>query len=142
MPKGTTFENDVLKLFLQATAITNLAADGGSPITSVYVALHTADPAAGNQNTSEAAYTSYNRQAVTRNAAGWTVTGNNAVNNAAINFNACTGSSSNCTHVSIGMNALGTGGKILYCGALNAALNVSTGITPSFGAGNLQVTET
>lgn len=142
MPKGTTFENDILKLIFQATAIANLAQDGSSPITNIYAALHTADPSAGNQLTNEASYSGYARVAVARNAAGFTVTGNNCVNAGAINFPACNGAnSSNCTHVSLGMNA-SAASKVLYSGSLNNALNVSNGITPSFGASNLTVTET
>lgn len=46
---------------------------GSSTAGSLYVALHTADPSAGNQNTSEATYTSYARVAVARSGAGWSV---------------------------------------------------------------------
>lgn len=142
MAKGTTFQNDLLKLIFQATAIANLAADGASPITSLYVSLHTADPSAGNQNTSEAAYNAYNRVAVSRNAAGWTVTGNNCVNAGAITFPACTGGSANVTYVAIGKNNGGIAGNVYYAGALNAQLNISNGITPQFNASNLTVSET
>jgi hypothetical protein len=142
MGKGTTFDNDLLKLIFQATAIANLADNGTTPITNLVVALHTGDPSAGNQNTSEAAYTGYNRVAVSRNSAGWTVTAANAVNAGAITFPACNGATnSTITYASIGKNAFGTGGEIYYSGALNNSMLISIGITPSFGAGNLTVTE-
>ncbi len=142
MGKGTTFDDDLLKLIFQGTAIANVADNANSsPITSLFVALHTADPSAGNQNTSEVAYTGYNRVAVSRNNAGWTVTGANAVNANAVTFGACTGGNNTAAFVSIGKNNTGTGGEIYYAGALTANLAISNGITPQFGANNLAVTE-
>ncbi len=45
MSKGNTFENDLLKLIFNATAIANIADNAGSsPLTNLYVSLHTADP--------------------------------------------------------------------------------------------------
>ena len=68
-----------------AAGLQNSAAAG-----SLYVSLHTADPGeAGEQTTSETAYTNYARVAVARSAAGWTVAGNNASNAAAVAFPAC-----------------------------------------------------
>jgi len=141
MPKGTTFDNDLLKGIFQATNIANLLDNAASPITSLFVALHTADPSAGNQNTSEVAYTGYNRAGVSRNAAGWTVTAANVVNAGAITFPACAGGSSTAAFVSVGKNNTGVAGEIYYSGALTANLSISNGITPSFAANNLTVTE-
>jgi hypothetical protein len=143
MPKGTTFDNDLLKLIFQATAIANVADNAASgPLTNLYVALHTGDPSAGNQNTSESLYSGYARVAVSRNSSGWTVTGANAVNAGAITFPACNGgTNSTVTHASIGKNASGVAGEVYYSGALNNSLAISNGITPSFGASNLTVTE-
>lgn len=62
MSKGNTFENDLLQLIFNAVAIANLAQNGVSPITNIEVSLHTADPGeAGDQTTSETAYTGYAR---------------------------------------------------------------------------------
>jgi hypothetical protein len=142
MAKGTTFDNDLLKLIFQGTAIANLADNAAaSPITNLYVALHTADPSAGNQNTSEIVYTGYARVAVARNGTGWTVTGASAVNAGAVTFPACSGGSNTAAYVSIGKNATGVAGEIYYSGALNSNLAISNGITPQFGAGNLNTTE-
>lgn len=142
MGKGVTFDNDLVKLIFQATAIANLADNAAStPITNLFVALHTADPSAGNQNTSEIAYTGYNRVAVARNSTGWTVTGANATNANATTFPACTGGSATAAFASIGKNNTGTGGEIYYSGALNSNLSISNGITPQFAAANLTVTE-
>lgn len=82
MSKGNTFENDLAKLIFNATAIANIADNAASsPLTSLYVSLHTGDPGeAGDQTTSEATYTSYARVAVARSGSGWTVTANEAEN--------------------------------------------------------------
>lgn len=142
MSKGNTYENDILALIFNATAIANIADNAASsPLTSLYVALHTGDPGeGGDQTTSEAAYTSYARVAVVRSGSGWTVSGNAVSNAAAINFPAATGGSATCTYFSVGTAASGTG-KILYSGALSASLAVSSGITPSFAIGELDITE-
>ena len=106
---------------------------------SFYVSLHTADPGeTGTQTTSEATYTSYARVAVARSGAGWTVSGNNVSNAAAINFPAATGGTNTITHFGIGSDSSGTG-NLFFKGALSASLSVSSGITPSFAIGDLDV---
>ena len=61
MAFGSTFENDLVKLIFNGTAIANIADNtASSPLTSLYVSLHTADPGeAGDQTTSEATYVTY-----------------------------------------------------------------------------------
>lgn len=142
MSKGNTFENDLLKLIFNATPIANIGDNAASaPLTNLYVALHTADPGeGGDQTTSEATYTSYARVAVARSGSGWTVSGNAVENAAAIAFPAATGGTNTITHFSVGTASSGAG-KILYKGALSASLAVSAGITPQFAAGALDVTE-
>lgn len=140
MSLGNTFENDLMKLIFNATAIANIADNASaSPLTSYYISLHTGDPGeAGDQTTSEATYTSYARVAVNRNSGGWTVTNNQAVNAATVTFPACTGGSNTLTYFAIGTASSSTG-KILLSGALNSSLAVSNGITPQFAAGALTV---
>lgn len=142
MSKGNTFENELLALIFNATAIADLAEnDATSPLTQLWVALHTADPGeAGAQNVNEATYTGYARVAVNRNSGGWTVSANNVSNTGAITFGACTAGTNAITHFSVGVAVSGAT-KILYSGALTATLNVSAGITPSFAAGELDVNE-
>lgn len=145
--KGDTFEQDVLKLIFQATAIANIADNAASsPLTNLYVALHTADPLeAGDQTASEATYTGYARVAVARTSGGWTVAGvgaggSTAKNAATITFGACTAGSSTVTYFSVGVAASGAS-KMLYAGALTASLAITNGITPSFAANALTVSE-
>lgn len=123
MSKGNTFENEVLALIFNATAIADLAEnDATSPLTQLHVALHTADPGeAGAQNASEANYTGYARVAVNRNSGGWTVSGNNVSNAGAVTFGACTAGSNTITHFSVGVASSGAT-KILYKGVLGSVL--------------------
>lgn len=131
MSKGDTWENDLLKLAFNATAIANIADNAASsPLTSLYVSLHTADPGeSGNQTTSETAYTSYARVAVARTSGGWTVTANSVSPVATISFPACTGSTSTITHFAVGTATSGTG-KLLWSGTVTPNMSVSTGVTP------------
>ncbi len=129
--KSDTFENDWLKLIFQAAAIANLADNAAaSPLTNLYIALHTADPTdAGVQNANEATYTGYARVAVARTAGGWTVTGNSVSPAAAISFGACTAGTNTITHWSVGVANSGAT-KILYAGTVTPNISVSAGVTP------------
>jgi hypothetical protein len=141
MSLGNTFENDLAKLIFQATAIANIADNAASsPLTNLYVGLHTSDPGeAGDQTTNETTYTGYARVAVARTSGGWTVSANAISNAAAVTFGACTSGTPTITHVSVGTASSGAG-KILGSGALSASLAVSPGITPSFATGELDIT--
>lgn len=108
-----------------------------------YISLHTADPGeTGDQTTSEATYTAYARKSVARGAAEWTVAGSDPTtvdNDNAITFIECSGGSNSITYVGIGTDASGAG-NLLWSGILDNARTVETGITPSFAAGELNVT--
>lgn len=131
MSKSNTFENDWLKLVFNGTAIANIADNAAaSPLTSLYVSLHTADPGeAGSQTTSECAYTSYARVAVARSGAGWTVTNNSVSPAADITFPAATGGSETATYMGVGTASSGAG-KLLYSGAISPTIAISSGVTP------------
>lgn len=132
MSKGNVFENDLLRLIFNATAIANIADNAASsPLTNLFVSLHTADPGeAGDQTTSEAAYTSYARVAVARTAGGFTVTNNSVSPAANVSFPTCTGGSATATHFAIGTATSGSG-KILYKGIITPNIVISSGVTPS-----------
>ena len=131
MSKSDTFENDLLKLIFNATAIANLADNAASsPLTSLYVALHTSDPGeGGTQATNEATYTSYARVAVVRTSSGWTVSGSSVTPVSQISFPAATGGTNTITHFSIGVASSGAS-KILYSGTVTPNISVSSGVTP------------
>lgn len=104
-----------------------------------WVALHTADPGeAGTATTSEVAYTSYARVAVSRTT-GFTVTGNTVENAALIQFPQSGGSGTDCTHFSVVTTSSGAG-QIIMRGALSATLPTGSGIQPQFAAGALTAT--
>ncbi len=105
-----------------------------------HVSLHTADPTeTGDQTSSEATYGSYARIAVARTAGGWTITGNTADNAAAITFPEATSGSETITFVGIGTDLSGAG-NLIWSGVLDTSRLVSSGITPSFAIGDLNVT--
>ena len=132
MSKGDTFENDLLKLIFNGTAIADIADnDATAPLTSFYASLHTADPGeAGSQTTNETAYTGYARVAVARSAGGFTVTGSVVNPTANIVFGECTATpGSPLTHFAIGTLVSGAG-KILYSGTLTPNITIAAGIIP------------
>lgn len=135
MSKGNTTENDILEYIFKGTAIS------WNGNTNLFLSLHTADPGeGGNQTTNEATYTSYARVSVSRSGTGWTVSGNQVQNAALVQFPQATGGTNTITHVAVGTASSGTG-QILYSGALNSSLTVSSGIQPQFSAGALTLTE-
>jgi hypothetical protein len=107
---------------------------------SFYVALHTADPGdAGNQSTSEVAYTGYARVQVDRSGSVFSRTGIIVSNIASVLFGECTAGSATATHFSVGVSASGAN-LILVKGALAATRSISAGITPLFNPGELDAT--
>jgi hypothetical protein len=130
----STFWNAVLLLVLQTTTWANIAINAtASPTTNTYLSLHTGTPAAGNQSTSEAAYTSYARQACVRatSSPGWTVASNVATLAANTNFPASTGSPSE-TETFFGLGKSVSGATDLYFyGAISPTIAVTAaGVTP------------
>jgi len=134
MSKSNYWENAILDLLFNATAVANIADNAGtSPLTNLFVSLHTADPGeAGNQTTNEATYTSYARVSVARTSGGWTVTGNSVNPTADIDFPEATGGTETITHVGIGTDTSGTG-NLLYSGAVSPNIDVTAGVIPRIG---------
>ena len=130
MPKSATLDNQLLKLIYQAVGIANLADNAaGSPLTTLYVALHTADPTGGDQTTSEANYGGYTRIAVARSSAGWIVTGNSVSPAGQINFPLGTSGSGIATFASVGFNASGAS-EMLHYGAISPTISMGSGVSP------------
>ena len=142
--KGNSNSIGWLELIFQATvlsAMNTLIANAASPLTTLYVSLHTADPtASGSQTSNEAAYTGYARVGVARTSGGWSISNETISNVAAITFPLCTGGSETETFVGVGTASSGAG-VLLWAGPLSASLAVSNGITPSFAIGALTITE-
>lgn len=132
MGKSNTASNSILNLIFQTTTWTNIAENASSgPLTSLYIALHTANPGAtGNQSTSEAAYTSYARVAVVRTSSGWTTSSAESTSPvAAISFPTATGGSETETYFSIGVASTGAT-AIIYSGPISPTIVVSNGVLP------------
>ncbi len=145
MSATNQFENDLMKLIFtnidcpnvgDAAGLQNSAAAG-----SFHISLHTGTltDSHTDQTQTEAAYTSYARQAVARSGAGFTVTGGIADNAALVTFPQATGGSETETDFGLGFNVSGAGYLQLF-GALTASLAVSSGITPEFAIGALDFT--
>jgi hypothetical protein len=131
MGKSTAFSSSLLALIFNAATIANMANNASStPLTNLYISLHTADPTAtGNQSTNEATYTGYARVAVARSGSGWTVTNNSVSPAGTISFPACTGGSNTITNFGIGGASSGAG-SLYYSGTVTPNISVASGVTP------------
>jgi len=145
--KKDTFENALLLHIFQNASIANIGdatgLRGSTAAGNLYVALFTAAPSESGQGT-EANYTGYARVAVARTSGGWTVSGNNASNAAAVPFGQCTAGSN--TIVAFAICKAGTAGvdDAIYWGDITSpagGLAVSAGITPEFAIGEIDITE-
>jgi hypothetical protein len=129
--KGSTLDSDLLKLLFNATPIAGIADNAASsPLTNLYVSLHTASPGAGgDQTTNEAAYGDYARQAVARTSGAWGV-GSGTVSPAdPITFPAASSGAETETHFAIGTAASGAG-KLLYFGPISPTIPVAVPVAP------------
>lgn len=133
MSFSNSAENSILNLLFNATAWANIADNAASsPLTNLYVSLHTADPGeAGNQTTNEIAYTSYARVAVARTTGGWTASTSGSTSPvSAITFPTGTGGSGTATHFGIG--SLSSGAGVLYIsGTVTPNIVCGSGVQPS-----------
>jgi ABC-type Co2+ transport system permease subunit len=142
MSATNTLETGLLTLLFINTALANIGDAGGlqpsASAGSFDISVHTGDPGeAGVQTTNEADYTSYARVTVARGAAQWTVTDDTADNDNAITFPEASGGSNTLTFFAIG--SVTSVDLAFITGALTASLAVSSGITPEFAAGALDV---
>ena len=129
MPFSTAFGEDVHKLFFQGIAIPDLAEnDTTGPTTTITMALHTADPgAAGDQTTNEATYTGYTRVTVARTTGGFQVTANVLEFFNDILFPEATAGSETLPFATFGT---GVGNNVMYRGAISPAIVVTVGVQP------------
>ncbi len=135
MSKSNTFENDLMLLLFNNTAIADIGDAGGLRATvtagNFWWSLHTADPGeAGTAVTSETAYTGYARVAAARSSAGFTVTANSVSPAANVDFGECTASPGGAiTHFGI-VNTSSGAGKLLYKGTMTPNITMATGVIP------------
>lgn len=134
--KSTSYDNSLLQLIFNgtvtsATGWSSLVANPGSPAANLYVSLHTAVlNASSAQNTSEAAYTGYQRVGVARTSGGWIISGSSvSPATPGVTFPACTGTTE--TEVAFAVGTAQTGpGMVLYYGTITPSISVSNGVTP------------
>jgi hypothetical protein len=131
MSASNAFENALMLLFFQATAWANVADNAASsPITNWQLSLHTGDPGeAGDQTTSESAYTSYARVARARTSGGFGVSGGVASLAANTDFPAGTGGSGTVTHTGLGTASSGAG-ILEMSGTVTPNIVTGNGVTP------------
>ena len=133
--KSNAWENALLLLVFNNTNAANIGdatgLRGSTTAGSLYVSLHTADPGeAGDQTTSEAAYTGYARIAGARSSAFWTVTTNSVSPVANIDFGECTASAgSPITHFGVGTASSGAG-VLLMSGTVTPNITMAVGVIP------------
>ena len=140
MSKSNVFENDLLLLIFNNTAIADIGDAGGLRATvtpgTLWWALYTSDPGeAGTAVTNEISYTSYARQSVARSGAGFTVTTNSVSPAANVVFPMSTGAAPTATHFGIVSTASGAG-ILLYSGTITPNIVVSTTVVQTLTTGS------
>lgn len=149
MTTSTVTANNVLNLYLRATAIANIADNAAaSPTVNVYIAQATASYVAGdNQSSHEASWTGggggYARIAVVRSTAAgaFAAAASGATSNqAAIDWDTAT-SSQTVTSVSVGKSSAGAT-DYFWAGDLSSPISISNGVQPRFAIGALTITIT
>jgi hypothetical protein len=145
MPKSTDACNRILNLMYRATAWANVADNAASsPLTNVYVGLHTATltAATNSQAENEVAYTNYARQAVARST-GWDASSGGSTDNAALlQFPQSGATGAVLAAVSTGTTVSGAS-AVWHYGTLNSSITIGSAasITPQFLAGALVIQE-
>ena len=148
---ATTFlENRLLSLIFK-----NNAASFSTPGDNIFVGLATAvsnfddsTGESGDPTITEATFTNYARQTVA--ASGWTLTSESAntqscTNAANIDFPASGGTNNTishvfiATHVSATLDVVGSGGNVLFIGALDNTKAIASGDIFRINAGNLTI---
>lgn len=134
------FEDDLLDLIFTNVNCPNVGdatgLQGSTTAGSHYISLHTGTltNASSQQTDQETTYLNYQRQAVARSLAGWTVSNGTVNNDSAITYpQAGATGAGTVTFFGLGSASTGTGFLQLF-GALTSSLAVSNGITPQFAA--------
>jgi len=126
MSFSNTFETHVLNYVFTATSVTRP--------TAWYVALFTSNPAEDASGTE----VSTSGTAYVRKTVAFTVSGNLATNNAAIEFPTATSSFGTVTH--IGVFDASTSGNLIAYSALSASKAIATGDVFRIPTGDLDIT--
>lgn len=120
--------------FLEGKLLDHLFDIGAYSAPTMYVGLSTADPADDASGLAEPSGNGYARVA----CSGWSRSGNEVDNDAAVTFAEATGSWGTITHACLFDAA--TSGNLLLSFALDTPRTVTTGIIPRFSSGELNIT--
>lgn len=136
-----SFENGLLLLLFNNTALTNIGNAGGllatSSAGSTQLSLHNASGLADSDTlltANQLNYTGYARQTQARSSGGWTVSGNSASNAALIQFGNMTAGGPQTAHA-VGLGFLATGDVLRLWATLTADLVINNGVNPQFAIG-------
>lgn len=136
------FENSLMLLLFNNTAIANIGDATGLPATatagSTQLALSTSALTDADTllTATEVAYTGYVRPTQARSSGGWTVSGAVASNAALIQFGEMTAGGPD-TVVHLGLGFIATGNVLRLQQDLNADLVINNGVNPQFAIGAL-----
>ena len=103
---------------------------------NLYLALFTSDPTETGSFANEATYVGYARASLPK-ASSWVDGVSTFTNSGLIQFAQCTGGSNTITHFAVCEES--SGGTLGISGALNAPLNISSGIQPQFSTSSLSI---
>lgn len=142
--KSNAFETALLTLIFNNTNLAGIGDStglrGSSTAGSFYISLYTLDPSDSSDGT-ETTYTNYARVGVARSSGGWTISGNNCSNTAAITFAQCGVTGATLTAFGVCKSDTENTDDAIYWGELTSDLVVSSGITPEFAVGDLDINE-
>ena len=123
--------------YLEAEVLDHVTGKGSYTSPTTYVALSTADPTDDNSGIAEPSGSGYAR--VTTSASDWDAAASGATANAAaITFPEASGAWGTVTHFAL-FDA-STAGNMLMYGTLDASRVITSGITPRFSIGELDIT--
>lgn len=139
------FENSLMLLLFNNTAISNIGDATGLPATAapgstqLTLATSALSDATADLTVTEVAYTGFARPTQARSSAGWTVSGAAASNAALIQFGEMSAGGPD-TVVHLGLGLLATGNVIRMHQDLNADLVINNGVNPQFAISALSWT--
>jgi len=134
MPATLVFNDQLLGLIFNAVPISKLADNAvTTPLTSLYMSLHTVDPGnSGDQTIGEVAYSGYARVPVTRDNTGWQILAGNVYLVGVTLFPAPV-SQPTTTQVAVQFGigeAVSGAGRLYYKGPLAPPINIIVNVPP------------
>ena len=134
-------ETNLLNLIFSNTDWANIGDAAGLQAStapgSLWISLHTSDPGEAGSDAAEVSGNGYARQSIARSGAGWTVSGSNASNAAAITFPTATGSWGTVSHV--GIHYDNAASSMVFYAALGTSKAITTDDVFEIAIGDLDI---